>query len=73
MADSALRFPRTEHLEFSQRVSRHKNIQVQHHWRYSFVIALVSLSLAILLVPEKPNELASICEKHNSVIACSVW
>tara|TARA_Y100001968_G_scaffold298361_1_gene308185 strand:- start:87 stop:335 length:249 start_codon:yes stop_codon:yes gene_type:complete len=27
----------------------------------------------IILVPEKPTNLASVCEKYNSSLACQVW
>tara|TARA_B100000700_G_C14328036_1_gene526833 strand:- start:115 stop:348 length:234 start_codon:yes stop_codon:yes gene_type:complete len=37
------------------------------------LIPIFSLALAILLVPEKPNQLASICEKNHSPITCQVW
>ena len=30
-------------------------------------------SLCIVLVPEKPTNLASICEKYHSSAACDVW
>ncbi len=42
-------------------------------WNSVFLIALLCISLAILLVPEKPQEMASICERHNPAIACQVW
>ena len=29
--------------------------------------------LAIIVVPEKPSNLASVCEKYNSSLACQVW
>ncbi len=29
--------------------------------------------LCIAFVPEKPTNLASICEKYNSSLACQVW
>ena len=41
--------------------------------KLSLAMALLCMSYAIFFVPEKPNQLASICEKHNSVIACQVW
>ena len=35
--------------------------------------ASICFLLCILVVPEKPTNLASICEKYNSSIACQVW
>tara|TARA_B100000700_G_scaffold324293_1_gene430063 strand:+ start:2196 stop:2420 length:225 start_codon:yes stop_codon:yes gene_type:complete len=37
------------------------------------VIAALSFLMCILIVPEKPMNLASICEKHHSSVACQVW
>ena len=38
-----------------------------------FVIPFILISIAIFSVPDRPDYLASICEKHHSEIACSVW
>ena len=46
---------------------------LQSSLSFSLVIALICLTLVTVLVPERPHELASICEKHNSTIACRVW
>ena len=37
------------------------------------LLASISFLLCIVLVPEKPTNLASICEKYNSSLACEVW
>ena len=37
------------------------------------LIASICFLLCILVVPEKPANLASICEKYNSSLACQVW
>ena len=41
------------------------------------LIKLMSASICflfcIVVVPEKPMSLASICEKYNSSVACQVW
>ncbi len=31
------------------------------------------LSCVVVVVPERPTNLASICEKYNSSVACQVW
>ncbi len=37
------------------------------------LIASICFLLCIVFVPEKPANLASICEKYNSTAACEVW
>ncbi len=36
-------------------------------------IASICFLLCIAFVPEKPANLASICQKYNSSVACQVW
>lgn len=38
-----------------------------------FGIFLGLVTFAIAVAPERPEQLASICEKHHSVDACRVW
>ena len=45
----------------------------QNSFGLSFLLAFACLTLITIFVPERPVQLASICEKHNSVIACRVW
>ena len=37
------------------------------------LLASICFLLCIAFVPEKPNNLASICQKYNSSVACQVW
>ena len=37
------------------------------------LLASICFLFCVLIVPEKPNNLASICEKYNSPVACQVW
>ena len=37
------------------------------------LLASILFLLCIVVVPEKPSNLASICEKYNSSFACQVW
>ena len=37
------------------------------------LLALTFFLFCIIGVPEKPANLASICEKYNSSVACQVW
>ena len=36
-------------------------------------LASICFLLCIAFVPEKPSNLASICQKYNSSSACQVW
>ena len=37
------------------------------------LLASIFFLLCIVVVPEKPANLASTCEKYNSSFACQVW
>ena len=37
------------------------------------LLASICFLFCIILVPEKSSNLASICEKYNSSLACEVW
>ena len=37
------------------------------------LIALIFFILCFTVLPEKPSNIASICEKYNSSVACQVW
>tara|TARA_B100000965_G_C19363572_1_gene657081 strand:- start:299 stop:547 length:249 start_codon:yes stop_codon:yes gene_type:complete len=37
------------------------------------LIASTCFLLCVVFVPEKPTNLASICQKYNSSVACQVW
>ena len=37
------------------------------------ILASICFLLCIAFVPEKANNLASICQKYHSAIACQVW
>ena len=50
-----------------------KLLEVQNKLSISFAIAFGVVVFAFLAVPERPQELASVCEKHHSPIACQVW
>ena len=38
-----------------------------------YLVASTCFLLCIAFVPEKPSNLASICQKYNSSAACQVW
>ena len=37
------------------------------------LLASICFLFCIVVVPEKPANLASICQKYNSSVACQVW
>ena len=37
------------------------------------LLASFCFLVCIAFIPEKPTNLASICEKHNPELACQVW
>ncbi len=37
------------------------------------LLASIFFVLCIIVVPEKPSNIVSICEKYNSSLACQVW
>jgi len=48
-------------------------VQKKNNNFIKYIIASICFLLCIVLVPEKPSNLASICEKYNSSVACQVW
>ena len=40
---------------------------------FTFVLPFTLIFFAICLAPEQPEQMASICQKHNPVVACQVW
>ena len=53
----------------------HKKLRLQNKSQnfVKLLLASISFLLCIAFVPEKPTNLASICEKYNSTVACQVW
>ena len=47
--------------------------EVRCSFGIGFLMAFACLTLVTIVVPERPNQLASICQQHNSTIACRVW
>ncbi len=42
-------------------------------WNLSFLIPFAFMVFAVFTAPESPEQLASICERHNPILACQVW
>ena len=59
----------------ASKLSNHKRLFVQRKNQNLLkpLFASIFLILCITIVPEKPSNLASICEKYNSSLACQVW
>ncbi len=57
------------------RLRNEKRLSVQRKNQHLIkpVVASICFLLCIVFVPEKPTNLASICEKYNSSVACQVW
>ena len=57
------------------RLSNDKRLSVQKRNQTLIkpILASICFLLCIVFVPEKPTNLASICEKYNSTLACQVW
>ena len=45
----------------------------QRTFNFSLAMAFTCLTFVTILMPESPNQVASICEKYNSANACRVW
>jgi len=74
MIDSCLK----PSLNSIQGVSRSRNdkrlpLQKKNQTLIKPLLAAICFLLCIAFVPEKPTNLASICQKYNSSTACQVW
>ena len=58
-----------------RRLSKDKalSIQKKNQNLVKPLLASICFLLCIAFVPEKPSNLASICQKYNSSAACQVW
>tara|TARA_Y100001968_G_C19097298_1_gene590763 strand:- start:191 stop:439 length:249 start_codon:yes stop_codon:yes gene_type:complete len=59
----------------ANKLSNHKSLSSQknnQNFIYPFFASIFFL-FCIFGVPEKSSNLASVCEKYNSSIACQVW
>ena len=57
------------------KLSNHKRLSLQKENQSMIkpLFAAILFLLCIVVAPEKPSNLASICEKYNSSTACQVW
>ncbi len=58
-----------------RRLSKDKTLSIQKKNQNLIkpLLASICFLLCIAFVPEKPSNLASICQKYNSSAACQVW
>ena len=67
--------PSLNSLNGASKLRNHKRIYLQNK-NLNFIqplFASIFLLLCIFVVPERSSNLASICEKYNSSVACEVW
>ena len=67
--------PSLNSINSASKFSKHKRLSVHRKNQSltkSFLVSIFFL-LCMTVVPEKPSNLASICEKYNSSLACQVW
>lgn len=67
--------PNLKSVNGTRKFSNHKRISIQNNNQNLIkpLLASICFLLCIVVVPEKPSNLASICEKYNSSVACQVW
>ena len=67
--------PSLNSMNGSRKLSNHKRSYVQkknQNWIEPLLASMFFL-LCLIVVPEKPSNVASVCEKYNSSLACQVW
>tara|TARA_Y100001968_G_scaffold305547_1_gene321512 strand:- start:108 stop:356 length:249 start_codon:yes stop_codon:yes gene_type:complete len=55
------------------RKDKRLSVQKKNPSLSKYLLASICLLLLIALVPENPTNVASLCEKYNSSVACQVW
>ena len=67
--------PSLNSIDGANKFSNHKKLS-SHKKNQHFIKPFLAASfflLCIVVVPDKPSSLASVCEKYNSSLACQVW
>ncbi len=67
--------PSLNSINGASKLTNHKRLteQKKNHNLIKPFLASIFFLLCMIVVPEKPSNLASICEKYNSSHACQVW
>ena len=73
MANSCLDVSLVPGSILSRKIYRRSKFEDKSGWILGLTITLASIFIAIVFAPETPHQLASICERHNSELACRVW
>ena len=62
-------------VDSNSKFNNHKRLSMQKKNQNLIkpLLASIFFLLCIIVVPEKPTKVASICEKYNSSVACQVW
>ena len=72
MVDSSLSF-QTANSTLIRNSKIFPTSDAHYTFKFIFLIPFILISIAIFSVPERPDQLASICEKYHSSAACRVW
>jgi len=74
MSASCLK-PSLNSIHGASKFSKHKRLRVKkkNQNMIKSLFASIFFLLCIIVLPEKPSHVASICEKYNSSLACQVW
>tara|TARA_Y100001968_G_scaffold245010_1_gene229051 strand:- start:181 stop:429 length:249 start_codon:yes stop_codon:yes gene_type:complete len=67
--------PSLNSINGASKFSNHKRLSVQkkNENLIQLLLASILFLLCIVVVPENSSNLASMCEKYNSSLACQVW
>ena len=67
--------PSLNSINGASKLSNHKSLYVDKKNQNIIkpLLASIFFLLCMIVVPEKPSNIASICEKYNSSYACQVW
>ena len=67
--------PSLNSINVASKLSNHKRLY-EHKKNQNFIkpfLASIFFCVCVMVVPENPSKIASVCEKYNSSIACQVW
>ena len=67
--------PSLNSINRASKLGNHKRLSLQKENQSMIkpMLAAILFLFCIIVAPEKPSNLASICEKYNSSTACQVW
>ena len=67
--------PSLNSMNGASKFCNHKRLSVQKRDQTLIkpLLASICFLLCIIMLPEKHSNVASVCEKYNSSLACQVW